>query len=376
MKSPKALSFFNFICVFFLILGWKILLIDLSVIIPAILLVVSVKHFHIDRLTINFVFGIFCLCIYQISLQIFLYNIDVPNVLRLIRTGIACILVALLFSNAKNKEKLLKYIILTGAINAFLILLAVVFPSINQFLMGLSDNSKIVSYRSSGLLAGYDIAGLFSVFCMVLIIKNRPVFKGKSWLFFYLLIMLSCFFSSRTSGLLSLLISGYWTLKILFDNKSSLALKAMVFFTSAPLVGSVLILFVYVFLVSIGYLSNPYISSLIEYTYAKNSGDNLLSMFFLPEGQLSFLFGIGTETYASDSGFIKDMFRFGLVGIIYSIILYSMILIRAGKNNGTLLILFTLILVLNVKNSYFFVRGISPLFVMCCLYYFYKKRVV
>jgi hypothetical protein len=375
VRSFKALSFLNFISVFFLILGWKISVIDLSIIVPAILLLVSIKDFKISYAIKNFILGIILLCIYQTSLQILSNNIDIPNILRLIRSGIACTLASLLFLNANNKEKILKYIVLTSVINAFLILVAAILPSVNEVLVGITGNSKVVLYRSSGLFSGYDIAGLFSVFCMVLIIKNRVVFSGKLWLFFYILLILSCVFSSRTSALLSLLVSTYYCLSILLDKKITLKVKAMVFFGATPIFGGALVLFLYVFLVSTGYLSNPYILSLVEYTYAKNSGVELSSMFFLPEGQFSFLFGMGVETYESDSGFVKDIFRFGLAGSIFSIILYLMILISSGKSDGTLVILFTLILFFNIKNSYFFVRGILPVFIMCCLYYFYKNRV-
>jgi hypothetical protein len=92
-------------------------------------------------------------------------------------------------------------------------------------------------------------------------------------------------------------------------------------------------------------------------------------MFFLPDGDLAKFFGTGVEELNTDVGYIKDIFRYGFVGLAFSILIYLyMFLVGTSNLQRTsgrihyvmLQLVFFLIIVLTLKNNYFFTRAVFP----------------
>ena len=112
----------------------------------------------------------------------------------------------------------------------------------------------------------------------------------------------------------------------------------------------------------------------ISTTHSLTSHMVFMDMLFLPDSSFEIIFGTGAETFYSDIGYIKDIYRYGIIGLTISILTYVLLLNLAVNKLGLLIsnrnlkhfiiIIFFLIFILTLKNNYIFTRGIFPFFML------------
>lgn len=362
-----------FIVIFFLVFGFKISFIDLSILIPACVLLTlsTLKRVYLSKdylLIISIVMLLFC---YQTLLQITNNNFDLANLFRLVRAILTIIIVLLIIDLFPDKESSLNVIINCIVFHSGMITVSAIFPDINKLFSILSGNEKNPILRSSGLLAGFDIAGLVCFMGMVILYFTQNNYRVKGKAIKYTALIIGSLFTSRVSLVLTFLFTAF----IIFNKVAKIKrfyFKVVIYSIITPILLLSVFSILYVALVSIGMLSNPTISAFFINSYSSNSGQVLSSMFFLPPSENTLIFGTGIETYNSDVGYVKDIFRFGIFGTIVSFIVYILVVAKSSFNKWIVFLLFVT-LILNFKNSYFFVRSILPLFLMASYYFSFSK---
>lgn len=311
---------------------------------------------------------LFC---YQTLLQITNNNFDLANLFRLVRAILTIIIVLLIIDLFPDKESSLNVIINCIVFHSGMITVSAIFPDINKLFSILSGNEKNPILRSSGLLAGFDIAGLVCFMGMVILYFTQNNYRVKGKAIKYTALIIGSLFTSRVSLVLTFLFTAF----IIFNKVAKIKrfyFKVVIYSIITPILLLSVFSILYVALVSIGMLSNPTISAFFINSYSSNSGQVLSSMFFLPPSENTLIFGTGIETYNSDVGYVKDIFRFGIFGTIVSFIVYILVVAKSSFNKWIVFLLFVT-LILNFKNSYFFVRSILPLFLMASYYFSFSK---
>lgn len=375
-------DFLCFLFIFPFLFGNKIGYFDLSIFVPLIILIVirdNVRKF--DKKFVISAIMIAVLLTYQIFLQLIWHVSDIDSILRLSRALIACFIVAA-FANTTlfSAHQIIRVLFYALLIHSIVVVVAALVEPINIALAYFSDNQRVLPSRASGLLAGYDIAGLFCVIgSLMLSFKIYLPRNNFIYTIFQIIFGVGCFFTSRISIALFLLFFIPINFLSLANSKVSILFKFVVFSIS---------------FVAIGFIFWKYIAPIVDVTFSLNLisvDDDLFSkitasnavqssneflwadMFFLPSGVLNSIFGTGTEALQSDVGYIKDIFRYGFIGVFYSIFIYGYLYHHAKKALKLkrwknylkfLAIIFFLIFFMTFKNNYIFTRGIFSLILL------------
>ncbi len=382
VKQPLASSLSCFVFCSFLIFGPKIGYADLSLLVPTLVfLLLGFSSHHparVDGDLLKIGGFVFLLLTYQLVIQSFTAQFDVESSLRLARAGVTCLLLAsAIGSRVFSSDAIVGSTYCALAVNSTLIIFAALFEPINMLMSEISGNDRIRHLRASGLLSGFDMAGLIALIGLLMTICDVPRIPSRLTRGVMMtLFVVSIYFTSRVTMAIAAVIISIYILRLALSRKVGILSKI-------PMVAS---------FVAIGlYVLYDALLPLLEVTFNLGFFDvsdsdrlDILSrhaqqdetrflwsdMIFFPDNLTEIVFGTGAEQVFSDVGYVKDVYRYGIIGVIFSIFIYVKIYSKGrqyvkkkSENNfaGLLLIIYVLIFSLTWKNNYFFTRNIFPL---------------
>lgn len=377
----RNLAYFLF-C-FFLLFGTKVGVVDLSVLVPFLMLPFLIE----TRMRLSKNFGWLCVMLvlltsYQVLVQIFNQNIEFDPLGRLLRALLTVVAVGLVVCSggAEVGARLLRATLYALIFHGVLILIAAWFQPFNVLLAIISGNTRIREGRASGLMAGFDIAGYASILGMAIIVYK--VYPIRSYLlnFFYLgLLLLTCYYTSRVSMAFGGILFVIYTLGYFNSGNVPFRYRALGLFIFA-IVGFIAAYKVFQILdvtFSLGILDiSTEVRDDITSRHAVQDSDSFLwaDMFFLPDSLAQTVFGAGSDNLDSDVGYVNEIFRYGVVGLCFTLYFHLRFAFRDSqlarmadwRRPITRLSLFVTIsiLVLTLKNNYLLVRGIFPIFLI------------
>lgn len=367
-----------FVFIFTLIFAPKIGPIDFSLVIPFLLLLTCLRlDLKIGSVELKFFLLFSAVLIYQFSISFYNGVPDIQPIARLVRGLLQALFLYLFMASSplvriKNGIDIFYYCAIAHSI---IVVLGAVIPELNLILSLISGNEKSPSFRSSGLLAGFDISGMISAIALLYfqLFKSNGSVSFKDVLFLTF-IFLSCVFTSRVSIFLGGLILCFILVNFLKSKRLPLSFKLIsgLFFTVYIFSFIICSIIIIEFSFEVGIIEIPTsFYSQLAYVFAANSYETLLNMFFLPDTFLNTLFGLGQEVGKTDVGYVINVYRFGVVGMFLAGItyIYAVFSIRRGNMRRFLYLFLAIMLLLNFKNDYFFVRGILPVFLF---FYFYS----
>jgi hypothetical protein len=313
---------------------------------------------------------------------------ELDDILRMVRVILFMVILDLAVSNAKNPLKLFDLVFLSATLHCAIVIIAANLDPVNEWCAVISGNDRIRPGRASGLLAGFDIAGLFAILGLSMLASRVVRYKWPTELLLAVLFLLTSFYSSRISMTLALAAALWWGLS--FSLRSSSWWSRLAFMCAFS---SMLLLFTYQLLViadvslDLGLLSlGDDVSADVTSKHAIQPQNEVLwfSMYFLPESFLELLLGTGRDVLESDVGYIKEIYRYGLIGL--AIVMYvhwnlaRLALtsavefpLRTGARQFVMsLVLLTFLL--STKNGYFFTRAIFPFYLTSILIVYYSSR--
>ncbi|WP_371375312.1 hypothetical protein [Thalassotalea aquiviva] len=369
----------TFLFVFFTIWGFKISVLDLSILVPLIILIIK-GHYQIPPKALFLSIIGLSIIAYQIIIQVVYTNFDFVAVGRLIRALLNLVFIGMFLHNmANNKMKDVYHcLILVLLCNSILVIVSAFVVDISYYLSFLTGNDRYKLLRSSGLASGFDFAGFGALAGLILVYFNP--FKSISFykqLAFYLLFIVSTLFMSRVSMALGIAIGGWAIASLPFNREVPKALKLIIIITVAPLAYLVIDYFILIVKVTYGLAE---VSNTIVERYASQSKGALgwEYMFFLPSTLNEIVWGTGQETLESDVGYIKDIFRFGIVGVLVVLIFHILPFIVSEPNKPLKRIsicILGLLILLSFKNNYFLARTSFPIFIFTIMLFLnYKVR--
>lgn len=279
--------------------------------------------------------------------KLYLYNyvINLYSMLLVFPVVFVCSLHIILYSK-KHKitfNDIIKYIIIAGMIQAFITLVALLFPSVKSFLINIMYNNTgeelyLNKYHTERRMFGFANNLLDSFGFGTGIIAALPLFysinNSKKWLITIPFLLLVPLLNSRT-GLIMFGLGFIVWLVYIIKTKS---LKR--YFNIFVLMG-VLIIFS---IVAISILSPKTITWIIDdvlsfFTDKKGTADVLFGKNFwkLPSNILNIIFGTGYNIaaygnmknilgFTSDVGYINEIWRTGLVGLLLLCGIFSLLI--------------------------------------------------
>ena len=363
---------------FFLLFGPKIGgYIDTAIIMGLITIFMHARKFGsiaIDTRVFKLVAVIILLAIYEILVGFFNDNFDIVFVGRMIRSAVSFISIRLFVEDNKeyNEEIIFQIIVYILIFHAIIVILtSTFFVSWQEVLRPFNAFATHArQYRSTGLMAGFDIAGIL---CVIgnMFVMSKPKFGFKEC-FEFIIFSVAVFFTSRfTLVLFSMVLISF--LIINWKSKEKKLLRFMLI---------VILIFVILFAVTLlsmttsnifsnlfflpknfGWMSNivnkvqmAYANSDIQLAIARNS--------HLPKNFWGILFGIGYYG-GGDIGYVRIINAVGVLGLVLTMcwhvgVVYHCFKIKyknKSKNRykNFMMIVFSIVLIfLNFKNSYFF----------------------
>ena len=389
MTRTLGISFnlINFQCFLFtlsFLFGPKIAFVDLSILMPISILLLLGKTSLALKYSKKILLAaglIALLLVYQAIIQVLYQVNELEPLLRLIRAALVCVVAAMVVGESSfSSKQLINALFYSLLFHAILIDIAAMIDPLNELLSIVSGNDRWKPLRSSGLLAGFDIAGLLCIIgALMLALKIFDCKSNLALYFYFFIFALAGFFTSRVSiALFSILIVLATFIK-LFKSNLNVYLKYFIFsaiFTFFSYITYYYLLPIIEVTFSLGLIdvSDELLFQIISRHAVQTDSQFLWSdMFFLPGTISGILFGIGVDALNSDVGYIKDIFRYGLLGTIFSYIVYyylykmSVARFRIFKSSNYLIfvnMIFSLSFILSLKNSYFFTRGIFPIIIL------------
>lgn len=392
--GSKINFFLTFIFLFFLIFGWKIKYFDLAVFIPFMLL-----PFVVKRVSVSFSFCVFFLLlsvlfVYQMAVQVFNDSFDVEPLGRILRSLFVVFIIGFFCSplDCSDLIKVLRVLIVVIMVHAIFIIITAFSLPLAELTSNLSGNERFRWMRSSGLLAGFDIAGFITVVGIMLLTSRVSFFSDGIGKFFGVVVLfLAACLASRVTMMLAGILFFLYIGRLVFFGNMGRGSKAFVLFVAMFLCYFVFTWFLKVldvtFSLGLVDVSSSEVEVITSIFSAQKEGDFLWAyMFFLPDDLLGVFFGVGSEPGNSDVGYVREIFRYGVVGLLFVIVAHLLFLLFCFSSKRKyfsslefkLAFVFLLfILVLTFKNNYLLVRGVFPCFVLVsyCLGGFFKRSV-
>ncbi len=372
-----------FVLIFSLIFAPKIGLVDLSIVISGFCLVLLAPFqakFHVDKRL--FLAGIIVLFLsfYQIFITVIFLENDFLSVFRLIRAAMVAFLMALAgVVAARMRIDLIRILFYAILIHSALIVLAANSIALNEMLGYISGNDRIRPYRASGLMAGFDMAGFISIIGLLLLAFNAVKIDLKAKFIFLFLLLLSCYFTSRVSMVLGLLVVGGFIFHMIKNRNYPFFYRFVFFVFSSVLLYFYLLPIINIFEVTFNLglvdVDQELVDEIVA-NHARQHSDRFLweHMLFLPNSLSGIIFGVGYNPLKSDVGYVKELFRYGLVGMLVMLSVHLFLIFSTLGNAGATRLevkykyfigfVFVLMLTLSWKNNYFFTRGIWPIFLI------------
>ncbi|UOE85835.1 hypothetical protein [Vibrio splendidus] len=238
-------------------------------------------------------------------------------------------------------------------------------------------------FRSPGLLSGFDMSGLLNIIGILLIvIKDKVDFKSVINL---LLLLIAGFLSSRGTIIIVAIILLYFILTLHKKECGNFLKLALYLFVS--FVTCFTLMFIYQIYLLMSDQESVIPLDFINKIFAMGSDDNLKEMYFLPKTELGLLFGLGGESgridgyLHSDVGYVREVFKYGILGLVGVLFIHSIIYLQAWiackdkKTFKLLIFMGILAVVLSFKNNYFFTRAFFPCLMLLQIYSYKSLRV-
>jgi hypothetical protein len=238
------------------------------------------------------------------------------------------------------------------------------------------------AFRVSGLVAGFDIAGIFSLITTYVLYELIKIKPRGIYYFMFFLSYFSIFFTSRTNSIYAILIAVIFFYNFIknFKLNPKYIFSLVIFFSSFIFILSRFVLPILIDSWNLDIVfevaDRP---DIYESGYSKNDPLSILQSFIIiPETITGLIFGTSFDPPDSDSGYIKVINIIGILGLVTSILSYISTYILSNLNNyiynpqTKLLkrVIFFILLttfIASVKNQYFFTRGIFELFIIAIL---------
>lgn len=379
MASPLLVLF----C-FALVFGPKVSVVDFSVLVPALLLpVVSRGPLRMPRMFAGFAYVLVGLISYMALIQLLNQTSGFEPIARLVRALLTVIMLGLLFRSAPRSfgPRIIRAVFLCLVIHAVMIVMAGVLPPLNHLFSMISGNDKVHELRASGLLAGFDIAGLLCLLGLAMPMFLKEIVRSPGWrMLSSSLFLTGCFMSSRVTMAFGGVLFLIYTWQFLKDSSVHRTYRWLLVLVMLGVASVFAYNMVEIFEVtmSLGLLDvDPAIAADILSRHASQHSDQFLwqSHFFLPASNWNLFFGSGIEMLDSDVGYIEEIFRYGLLGLALAIVGHIWFLrqsfkgcprgsVGRGRGKGLMIFLFALMLLLTLKNNYIWVRSVFPVFLM------------
>jgi len=368
---------------FFIIFGMKIGYLDLSVFVPLVILpfLMLNKKIYIPVWVIYVMIGIILLNIILLFSQISNNNFNFDDNLRLLRAVLVVPIIIFVFNNISTNN-ILNIVFYSILLHCLLIIIAANHDGINAIFSVVSGNDKVALGRSSGLLAGFDIAGFLSLIAISMLIFDLVSFPPILRIIFFIFIFISISYTSRVSMIVALLLSFVFGIRLIFYNRYGILLKILLSLLALCFVTYYSVNYIKIldvtFNVGLFDISQEELTDIARIHAVQQEGSFLWAdMFILPDTLGEIIFGNGADQILSDVGYVKEIFRYGVVGLFTSILVHYYIIISVvrssryrsggGKYFNFSVILLILILLLNFKNNYFFTRGVWPFYIIYAL---------
>lgn len=375
-----------FVLVLVTVFGPKYLGIDFSILalLAAFVMARGWQRPLIKELGILFLLLCCYLC-YVLSVQLWWSVPSTEIILRTIRALVAVALFATLGNVLLIRgDLLLPCLLLAILAHATLVIIGAHADPVNALLGATFGNDRVRHLRSSGLVAGFDVAGFFCVvgLFMVLFDVVQVRYAGLKWLmvgvFFY-----ATSLTSRVSLILSIVVTFAFVVQVLRKkDRGSLVSRAVALTLGIGSlayggyeVGSILEVAFGFDLVPVSDQKRAAIVERFATSTVEDAG--LPSMYFLPSGIASRLFGIGRDAIESDVGYIKFIHWHGLFGLILLLIAIGYLYrstVRALRVAGAqsqlslVKLIYFLMIILTLKNNYILTRGIWPVLLIVYLH--------
>lgn len=374
---------FDSLFVFFSIYGFKVFgFIDLSILIPLGIAFIFLNKKNKLPKELLFVFIlILTLALYQIVIQFVNGNFEVTAVGRIVRSALNVLIISIYFFSFSSAERLYNLVISVIIFNGCVVIASALYTPISSFLEPLTGNDAWKFLRSSGFASGFDFAGFCNLIALSMLIyypyKNRfrDLFLGS------LILLISSFLISRVTMPFALVLFFLFLLRNLIQGRVGLFGKIGLLLFSGPIIlGAAYYLFL-ILSVTYGFdsVTVPAEVDVVSRFAAQKSGAlGWESMFFLPESDINILIGTGAETLGSDVGYIKDIYRFGLLGIFLTFCVYLYVFIVAHNNaqavaTKLLVICIFFTVLLSFKNNYFLSRTSFPILIFILVFSFLSR---
>jgi len=282
--------------------------------------------------TIYILLGVFILLVYVILISIIQGENNSFEYLRLLRCVFTYFIILLFLSKKSyNRDEIVSSLLFVLSIHAICTILSVIFPTFKDWILPISQYTKeLLRYRSSGLLSGFDDAGMLSNFGMILdYIMRRN--KGKSLGALTFLFAISAALASRFNMICMLLV--LLCIVILESRNRKLLSKVIVFFISLIAVGFVGVFWIMTTNMSPnlrGMLYSQFPKLRLFYDAVLSSYTdygvytNVINRHWFP-AEISVserIFGAGIRINNSDIGLVKSMYSYGIIGISWVLLLY------------------------------------------------------
>ena len=252
-------------------------------------------------------------------------------------------------------------------------------PDISAVVSEALDYKDTRFLRSTGIVAGYDMAGLISIIGLFIFAFKQA--NNKTDFLLALVLLLSCLLSSRVSMVIGTAIFAYMALKITKSSNLGFFAKTSMFSIGFSISLIAVFIAFNAVLISLGFESF-FEKESFDKVYAMGTADSLKDMYFLPPNDIALIFGLGVKP-GSDVGYVREFYKYGILGFFIVVSIYIFIFITSLKflkneKESVLIILFLLILtfILSFKNNYFLTRVSLPSLwlLYSSITYSYKNR--
>ena len=359
-----------YVYLFFLLFGPKIWgFIDTSILANFIaFFFIGGYKLKIDSRVILLSLWIVFLLLCYMGVAMYYGTIDVVFVGRLVRSmcSFVCLYAFCCYFANVEAEKKIDWMVNILLVHAIIVIISAI------FFVGLQENLRIINdfaararqFRSTGFMAGYDMSGLICNIGVALVLLKKK-FNVVKFFIFVLATLLTSRFSMITLSLILLLY-------FLFFRKQDSFFKSICVMIPLFVAGGIGLIILS--LTSTGFLpeglfpsfnfSSNFLDTLI-WTYANSDFEQTSERyFFFPETFLSLLFGVGAYV-GSDPGYVRMINCVGIFGLLLVVFwhIYFLYIFFSTKQykEGIISkkyfigITFALVLILlNLKNSYFF----------------------
>jgi hypothetical protein len=298
---------------------------------------------------------------------------------RLFRALVSSLLLYFLFDVGRfDFYKVVNILIVIIAIHAITIVLQLLFPSLQIIIANIGDFQKtIIRTRASGLLSSYDAAGAILIIGIILsnamyILKSRPIYR-----FLILFFLVSGFGTGRTFMVVGSMFGvvaawQYFVKTGLTTTKIGLAAVFAVvgYFVLTYALPLLINTFLFAFY---GEASSSSAASTGHDGYYVGSLSILSNMAYTSPNIGEIIFGTGDRLLASDIGYYKIIYTFGVLGLLFyiayiaSTYLYIKSKITSFEKRFIVLPILLLFIIYNIKMQVFLSRGFHEFYLIIIL---------